>query len=82
MTVKVESSKPVVFLLAAIALLLLLNLAKSYISVPALYAEFNNDSFETDSRNLEKIATACNSIARQLENINGTLDEIKREIDR
>ncbi|MBN1150867.1 hypothetical protein JXA84_06585 [candidate division WOR-3 bacterium] len=82
MTLKIEGSKPVMILLAVIAVLLFLNLIRPYLSFGQLYAEFNGDSFETDTRNLEKIANSSSSIARSLEDISNELYEIRSEIER
>lgn len=85
MTIKIESSRTVIILLGIIAFLLLANLIKPLFIPGKAFAEFNNDSFETDSRNLEEIANGVNSMARSLQNldyIQNELEGIRRELER
>ncbi len=81
MELKIEANRTITVLLIVIALLLLVNLIKPYIVPAIVYAEFNNDSFESDSRNLEKIANSLSSIASSMDNIEYQLGQISDAID-
>lgn len=81
MELKIEANRTITALLIVIALLLLVNLIKPYIVPASVYAEFNNDSFESDSRNLEKIANSLSSIASSMDNIEYELGQITDAID-
>jgi len=82
MEIKIKANKKVIALLSIIALLLFAILAKPYFIPQKAYAEFNNDNFENDSRNLEKIANSLQDISRSLSNIEGYLQGIERSMDK